>query len=157
VEWLRRRYGAGPAHLVLLVSSFAIAAAAIVRFFDPGSEGTSILIWFVAAIVVHDLVLFPLYSLLDLLGRRALGGLPVRPPVSVRNHLRVPAALSGLLFLVYLPLILKLGSATYRAAAGVEPSGYFTRWLLVTAILFGISAIAYVVRLRRAARDSRKG
>jgi hypothetical protein len=75
--------------------------------------------------------------------------------VSARNHLRVPAVLSGLLFLVYVPLILRLGPSTYRAATGSEPADYLARWLFVTAMLFAVSLIAYAIRVGRASRSTR--
>lgn len=155
MRWLRRRYGAGPLHLALLAASFAIAGAAFVRFFDPGSNGANIVIWFVGAIVFHDLVLFPLYSLVDLIAGRTLSHSRLHPPVSPRNHLRVPAALSAMLLLVYFPLILQLGSSTYHAASGMSTRGYLARWLLLTGGLFACSAVAYAVRIRRAARRRR--
>ncbi len=152
---LQRRYGAGPVHLLLLAASFAIAAAAFVRFFDPGSNGANIVIWFLGAIVFHDFVLFPLYSLVDLIAGRALSSSSFRPRVSPRNHVRVPAALSALLFLVYFPLILQLNSSTYHAASGMSPRGYLGRWLLITGVLFAASAMVYAVRLRRAVSRAR--
>ncbi len=59
-------------------------------------------LWFGGAVVVHDLVLFPLYALADrgliALARRGRGR------VSVLGHLRVPLTLSGLLLLIFLPV-----------------------------------------------------
>ena len=37
----------------------------------------------------------------------------------------------------------------YKALAGLDPSPYLGRWLLVTGVLFAGSALAYAVRLRR--------
>jgi hypothetical protein len=58
----RNLYGAGPLHLIALVASFAVIAAAVVRWFDSGSDVVNILVWFGVAVVGHDLVFLPLYS-----------------------------------------------------------------------------------------------
>ena len=53
------------------------------------------LVWFVAAAVLHDLLLFPVYTGLDRVLLVADRAAPRRVPLV--NHLRVPAALSALL------------------------------------------------------------
>jgi len=71
----RRAYGAGPLHLLALIASLLIAGAAVAGWFDSaGSTVHLILIWFVGAIIGHDLVLLPLYSLLDRVAFGALSG-----------------------------------------------------------------------------------
>lgn len=77
----------------------------------------------------HDLVLLPFYSLLDRLGERAA------PPGAV-NYVRVPLALSALLFLVWFPLILGLSDAAFTEVAGLAPEGYLQRRLGLSALLF---------------------
>ena len=152
---LRARYGAGPLHLLATLASFALAGAAIVRWFDSGSDVVKILAWFAAAIVVHDLVLLPLYSLLD---RVALGAPP--PPdrapdrTPARGYVRVPALLSALLLVVFLPAILRLGGGTYHAASGLNQDVYLGRWLAASGALFAASGVAFVLRgaLRRPRR-----
>src|SRR5947207_7312107 len=107
-------------------------------------------IFFVGAIVAHDFVLFPLYALADrLLGRR---GIEHRPGLSRINHVRIPALLSGLLLLMFFPLVLGLGARTYRSATGLDTGPFLGRWLLVTAVLFALSGVLYVGRLWRASR-----
>ena len=101
----------------------------------------------VGAVVAHDLVLFPLTALLDRIAQRAPGARAV-PAV---NHLRVPALLSGLLFLVWFPLILGLSERRYETATRLSTDVYLPRWLAVTGALFIASALLYAVRLRRAA------
>jgi hypothetical protein len=101
-------------------------------------------LWFVAAIVLHDLVLLPFYSVIDRAAGRGARG----PAV---NYVRIPAALSGLLLLLFFPAILGRNEDSFARVAGVEPSGYLERWLLVTAGLFAASAVLYVVSSRRAA------
>jgi len=140
---LRTRYGASPLHLAGTLACFAVAGAAIVRWFDAGSDTVKILAWFAAAIVVHDLVALPLYSLIDRTGLRRMPG---------GAYLRVPAILSALLFVVFLPSILRLGSNTYHAASGRDQHPYLGRWLTVTAVLFALSGLVYLVRRRAPGR-----
>jgi hypothetical protein len=124
--------------------TFAVAGYAAFRLADlPGA--LTILVWFAGAIVLHDLVLYPAYGLLDRAVQRT--GVPI-------NHVRVPALLSGLLFLVWFPLILERAPGLYRSVAGVEPPDYLGRWLLITAALF---AGSLVVALLRRARKPRAG
>ena len=68
------------------------------------------------------------------------------------NYIRIPAAFSLLLLLVWFPLILGLSSASYQRASGLSTSPYLWRWLAVTGAAFLISAVCYALRLRRAAR-----
>ncbi len=75
VRRLRALYGAGPLHLLALLAGFAIAGAAVVGWFQRPRDVVNVLEWFAAAIVIHDLVLLPLYSLLD---RIAFGGVHKR-------------------------------------------------------------------------------
>src|SRR5690349_14775971 len=108
----RRRYGAGPLHLAGLIGSFAIAGLAVRRWFDSGSDALRILIWFTGAIVAHDLVFVPLYSLPDrLASRRRAREAGAARFARARLHVRVPAFVSGLLLLVFAPLILRKNRA----------------------------------------------
>jgi hypothetical protein len=68
-------------------------------------------------------------------------------------YVRVPATLSGLLLLVWFPLISGRGADHYESTTGLSADGFLTRWLLITALLFGVSALLLVLRLRRAAKD----
>ena len=94
--------------------------------------------WFVGAAVLHDLVLFPLYSAAD----RGLARLPVR----LRNHVRVPALGAGLTFLVFLPGIVRQGTDSNLAATGLDQEPFLLRWVLLTLALFAVSAVVYAVR-----------
>ena len=67
-------------------------------------------------------------------------------------YVRVPAALSGLLLLVWFPLISGMVDRRYRLATGLSPDGFLARWMLITAVLFGGSALLLALRLRRAAK-----
>ena len=150
----RRVYGASPLHLLALVASVAIIAAAVVRWFDVAVSDTArIVIWFAVAIVAHDLVLLPLYSALDRVGRggrvvrRATGPTPTSPGW---NYVRVPVILSGLLLLVFFPEIFGLREGTFRAASGQGQNVYLARYLLIVGVLFALSGLAYARRLARA-------
>ncbi len=141
-----RWYGAGPLHLVALIACFVIAGYAAVRLVPANPSG--ITKWFVGAAIAHDLLLFPAYSLVDraLIARN--GG---HPPAGVTwiNHIRVPACLSGLLLLVWFPIILRKPPG-FRYATTFSTAPYLRRWLLVTAILFTLSAAIYLARLIQA-------
>jgi hypothetical protein len=139
---LRARYGAGPGHLLLLAVSFAIAGAAVAGWFQRSRDLEGVLIWFAAAIALHDFVLLPIYTLLD---RLTIAHLPARSSA----YVRVPAIISGLLLLVLFPTILGFGAHTEHAASGITEHGYLERWLLLSAGLFLISTVAYAFGLRR--------
>ena len=62
--------------------------------------------------------------------------------------MRFPAAISGILLIVFLPSIARL-SSTYTATTGLSSSEYFARWLAITGALFLVSAVLYAARLRR--------
>ena len=146
--WWRGRYGASPLHLLILVASFAVSAyAALLVSRGPLPVRTAV--WFAGAVLAHDLVLFPLYALAD----RSLTGLRRRPTAAVRsgsvNFVRVPFLLSGLLLLMFFPLVLRKSEGPYGAASGLDESPYLGRWLLITGVLFAGSALAYAVRAGR--------
>lgn len=156
---LRRRYGAGPLHLLGLLASLAVAGAAVLGWFDRPHEATAVLEWFVAAIVAHDLVLVPLYTALDRLAfgsRSALGRRSRAGAVNPTPFLRVPTMLSLLLLAVFFPVIFGLGRRAELTASGIPESGYLARWLLLCGALYAVSAMAYALALRRARRGAGK-
>jgi hypothetical protein len=148
-----RWYGSGPLHLLVLIASFALTGYAMVRLFAV--QPLEVAIWFVGAALLHDLILLPLYSLADLsalfvLRHRATAG----PTVPWINYLRVPAFLSGLLLLVWFPLVFRL-AVPYPGDTGVSYDVYLGRWLAITGVLFAASAVAFALRLRRVRRAGR--
>lgn len=148
--WLRRRYGAGPLHLLLLLACFAFAGYVVTRVL-AGPEGLRILVWFAGGVVAHDLILWPLYALADRTARGAARRHPDRlPRVPWVNHLRVPAVLSAVMLGVSFPLVFRWSEPAYHAASGLTESPYLARWLLVTGVVFGASAILYALRVGRA-------
>jgi hypothetical protein len=148
-----------PFQLLLLACSFALAGYAGVRLL--ADDWFEVVLWFVGAAVVHDLVLVPLYAAADRALVRAAASVGHRvgaPPTPSRQwgsaaYVRVPAALSGLLLLVWFPLIGGRVADRYESATALSASGFLGRWLLITALLFGGSALLLVVRLRRATKE----
>jgi hypothetical protein len=142
-----RSYGASPLHLLALLACFGLAGYAAVRL--ASSHPVAVAAWFLGAVIGHDLLLMPLYALAD---RSAMAALrhrePQLPATPWINYLRVPAALSGLLLLVWFPLILRLRSP-YHASTTLSADPYLWHWLAVTGTLFLLSAVAFALRLRR--------
>ncbi|MFD9000428.1 hypothetical protein ACFV0T_05500 [Streptomyces sp. NPDC059582] len=153
---LRNRYGASPLHLLLVLASFALAVYAGIRLLNGDTLG--VVIWFVGAALLHDLVLLPCYSVTDrgtqwlFRGRQEPGGGTHRPSV---NHVRVPAFVAGTLFLVWWPLILRQ-DGHYTPATGLSAEVFLPRWLLITAALFLASALVLIVRTWLRLRPRRK-
>ncbi len=143
-----RRYGAHPAHLAGHLLLFALAFWAISTMLDMRAAGNWVL-WLVAAAVLHDLLLLPLYAIPDRVAARLLTGRRA-PRVPVINHLRVPVAVSGVLLLVSFPLVLERAPGNIARVAGFAPSGYLAAWLGITAGAFLLSAAVYAMRLARA-------
>jgi hypothetical protein len=150
-------YGSHLLHLLTMVSGFALLGYIVATFkpatlWNPGTWWQSIAVWFAAAVIAHDLLLFPLYALADrVLSRRANRRLG-RPKILGRNYIRVPALGAGLTLLIFLPGIIEQGGGTYEAATGQTQQPFLGRWLLLTAAMFAISAVVYVTRLAAARR-----
>jgi hypothetical protein len=136
-----------PLEILLLGCSFALAAYAGVRLLSGDWLGVAL--WVVGAALLHDLVLLPLYSLAD---RAVLRGLGATGRRRWAVYVRVPAAFSALLLLVWFPLISGMVAGHYRSATGRSADGFLARWLLITAVLFGGSALLLAYRLRRATK-----
>ena len=152
----KKMYGSHPLHLVMMACGFALLAYLVATFktelWNGGIWWQSIAVWFAAALIGHDLVLFPLYALADrVLATRVGRGPAARraPEVPARNYIRIPAMAAALTFLVFLPGIIEQGAPTYQGATGQTQQPFLGRWLLLTAAMFGISAIAYAARLAR--------
>jgi hypothetical protein len=148
---MRRRYGAGPLHLLGHLALLAVAAYALSRAFQPrfAPEPLNLLAWLVGGALVHDLLLLPAYSALDAVATRTIG-------VRLLNHVRVPFVLSGIVFLVYAPRILDRQPRNYVNALGEPPPDYLARWAALTAVLFTVSLMAYAFRAARAGRVARR-
>lgn len=161
---LRATYGAGPRHLVVLLLTFALATYAVLTLgldalWNPDVWWQSILVWFVGAALIHDLLLFPVYAIADrvaVAGSHVVhhrGGRPGRR-VPLLNHLRVPALASGLLLLVYFPGIIEQGADSYLRATGQTQDPFLARWLWLSAVAFAVSGGIYLARVARSRRQS---
>jgi hypothetical protein len=120
-------------HLLVHGLLFAIFGWVVLQLLDA-RENFNILAWFVLSIVLHDLALWPFYTTVDRVMSRVKA-----------SAFRVPAALSGLLLLLFFPSIIGRNDASFARVAGEEPTGYLERWLIVTAVLFA-GALALSVR-----------
>jgi hypothetical protein len=128
------------AHLALL----PLAGWALLQILELNTA-RAIVTWLIAAVILHDLVLLPAYSLLDRLAQRAAG--------SAVNYVRVPAGIWLLLGLVFYPDIAGRGDAAFHHVSGLHLQGYLERWLLAGAVLFTVSGALYLA----AARTTRRG
>jgi hypothetical protein len=152
----RRFYGENPLHLLAMLGCFALVGYVVSFVYeDPGV--TALLIWFVGAVIAHDLVLYPLYALADqpvVFARWARRRGPDRRPplVPAINHVRAPVLGSLVLGLIYLPTITRHGEDALRFTSELNAAGIYRHWLLITAALFLGSAVVYAVRLGRAVR-----
>jgi hypothetical protein len=151
---LLRWYGANPLHLLTLLGSFALAGYAALQLLPLDVFG--IAVWFAGAVIGHDLLLMPLYTLAD---RSVTAVIRHRPPklpaVQWINYLRVPVALSGMLLLIWFPLIFRLPTG-FQAATTLSLNPYLWHWLAVTGALFLLSAAALALRLRTGRHRARK-
>ena len=163
---IRHWYGANPLHLLAMLAAFALAGYAV-RAVIAAGQFRGFAIWFAVAIVGHDLLLFPLYSLADQSVQRLLpwtarrrqgrpGSSAQVPGPPLINYVRIPVAFSLLLLLVFFPLILGLSEPEYHRASGLTTQPYLWRWLAVTGVLFAASAVVYALVWRRAAARARR-
>ena len=144
----RSLYGSGPLHLIALVACFALTALVVVKVAGSDSRW-DLLVWFLGAVALHDLALFPLYTALD---RLAQGRRLTHP--SAVNFLRVPTLLSALALLISAGLVFGLDARAYAGATGIEPTPYLERWLALTAVLFLASGVFYAATARRRGNDA---
>jgi MFS family permease len=140
------RYGERPLHLAGYAAALALSGWAVVQVFDA-IAGWRWALWFVGAILAHDLLLYPAYALVDRMAQRA-----GRRRADAINVVRVPALLSGLLALVWLPFLLGVSRGRYEAVTGRPQPDYLGRWLLITGALFAVALLAHAARRGRAAR-----
>jgi uncharacterized membrane protein len=134
--------------------SFAVAAYALGRALELTSNPGRIVIWLGGSIVAHDLVLLPLYAALGALLAGALlaGGPSSRVRIAALNHVRAPALASGLLLLVWYPLVAGPAERGFTRLTGLSKDVYLERWLLLSATLFAASTAIFLLRLPRLRR-----
>ena len=134
-EKFRYEYGAGPLHLIAVLGSLALVLYAILRIFEIPSTG-GILLWMGAAIIAHDFIALPVYSLFL---RVAEEGADAVAPTRRRslltlNHVRIPAAFSAVLLLISFPLIFQIDEPRYKLTTGLGLDRYIGNWLLITGV-----------------------
>ena len=166
VTRFRSAYGAGPVHLVVMLACFTLLVSVLTvwglsALWDTEVWWQSVLVWFLGAVILHDLVLFPLYALADRVLGEAVSAARARRPggtfrVSPLNYLRVPAMAVGLLFLLFLPGILQQGAGAHLRATGMTQEPFLVRWVLLSAAIFAVSGIAYAVRLFLTRREPQR-
>ena len=146
----RRRYGASWLHLVAHLVGFGIVAFALDRIFS-GGDVKELLVWYLGFAIAHDFVFVPAYTGLDRLFRATVARLPrpTRGDLPVINHVRVPAVISGLLLIIYFPLISHRPDGWYFELSGHYLTHYLRNWLLITAVLFLGSGLIYAARVVR--------
>jgi hypothetical protein len=137
---MRERYGSSPVHLLAHLILLPLIGWALLTVLDFRAA-SNVVLWLVAAVIVHDAVLLPAYSAVDRAGQVALRG--------AINYVRVPAGLSLLMLLVFWGTIRDKGEGAFRRVSGLTYDGYAGRWLLVSAALFAVSGALYLVRGRR--------
>lgn len=140
---VRRARAAAAGQLVVVLAGLALGSAAALRIVVSSDQWLRIAVWFGAAVLVHDLVAFPLYTAAD----RVLVAATGRARVPLVNHVRLPALGSLLLLVVFLPQISGQGDGGWTSASGLSPGPYLARWLVVSAALFALSGLAYGVRV----------
>ena len=69
----------------------------------------------------------------------------------------MPTVISGLLFVMFAPMIFRLSNSSFEGMTGSSEDVYLWNWLLVSTILFGASGVVLLVRLGRARRGVRRG
>ncbi len=149
MEKFRSTYGEGPLHLIAVIASFGIATYA---FFEiaAGSAPINFAIWFIGAIVAHDMLAFPIYSAFGLIAGAGLQRPDLTPGIFAINFVRIPALLSGFVFIVWFPVILGFSEPEVIESTGLDTSPFLGRWLLLTGVMFLISGVVYAIRLRQA-------
>ena len=137
---MRRAYGSSPLHLLAHLAALALAAWAVGQILDARAAW-NVVAWMVAAVLLHDALLWPLYTTLDRAARSIV-------PRRALNHLRVPVALSALMFLAAFPAILEVREQNYERVSGRGFDGHLERWLLVSGLLFAGSGLLLALRAR---------
>lgn len=131
--------------LLAALGCFALAGWAAYAIVSGSPDLVRMAWWFAGAVLLHDLVLFPLYAAGD---RLLLLTLP-RTRVPLVNHVRIPVLGSGLALLMFLPGIIGQGALN---ATGLDQEPYRMRWVWLSVVLFAVSALVWTVRTLLARR-----
>ena len=126
-----RVYGSHPLHLLTMLSGFALLGYILATFkpatlWNPGSWWQSIVVWFAAAVIAHDLLLFPLYALADRVLSARTGRPGDRPAATQKCW---PATTfgfrpwaAGLTLLIFLPGIIEQGGPDLPGGHRTNPA-----------------------------------
>jgi hypothetical protein len=146
IRRFRTAYGAGPAHLVVMLACGVVAIYAATKLLADRPVGTAV--WYAGSAVLHDLLVLPVYVLAD----SALVALWRRHPTlrgrGWLGHVRFPAAISVLLLVVFSPEIFRY-DGPYYGDSNLSSGSYLDHWLIVVAVLCALSALTLAVRLVR--------
>lgn len=142
---LARHGGGALVRLVLVLACFALVAYTVDQLLIDDPSLVSVAIWFFGALFLHDLVLFPLYAGGDRVLALVLKVLP-RTRVPLVNHVRIPVLGAGLSLIMFLPGIIRQGTATAIAASGLGQEPFRERWVYLTLALFAVSAVIWLLR-----------
>jgi hypothetical protein len=149
----RRRYGASPWHLSVLVLNVVVVGYVVSRVVQVPHAG-QIALWFVGGVLVGDFVLMPLMLGVDWLIARVEGHVAPRA-VSWRNHVRALLLFTGVSILMFWPVVVG-NPHSYRSASGLDPDPYLGRWVGLVVAAAGVSAAAYAVRVAIARHAARR-
>jgi hypothetical protein len=141
-------YGASLWQLALVLACFALTGYVVGQLL--GNPTLWIIgLWFVGAVIAHDLVLFPIYALADFIVAHTVRRWhhSRRWPVRMVNYVRLPALASGLTLILFLPGIIEQGAPAYRNATGLTQAPFLLRWVIFVVAAFGLSAVAYLLRV----------
>lgn len=136
---MRARYGASPLHLIANLGVIGLTVYAVTEIFVLDAA-VRVLVWLAAAVLLHDAILWPLYSGANQAGERLLG--------RAVNYVRVPLGLSLVLALAFAGTLSGKGGPSYTRASGQAWDGYVVRWLVVSGVLFVVSGVVFAVRRR---------
>jgi len=143
---MRRLYGAGPTHALLMGGGAVCIGYVGWRWLDAGA--VNLAVWFGGSVVGHDLLIVPAYVGADRLLAHAL-----KRRRWLINYVRMPAAFSLLLLAVWWPLILRHDPGR-RPQTGLSTAPFMSRWLVISAALFtGSAVLATVSSVRRSRRS----
>jgi hypothetical protein len=146
---LRHIYGAGPVHLVALLACFAFTGY-LASLVAQSNAAKHIGAYFIGSVIVHDLILWPTYTVADRLLVEAYERhrSSRRPPrVAWVNYVRFPVVISAVLLAISFPLVFSLSPRVYHADTTLTTAPFANRYLAVAAGLCVLSALTYASRV----------
>ncbi len=132
MKLIRRLYGASVFHLLAVLASLSLTAYVLPKLLK--TDGPGVAIWWGAGILLHDVALVGAYSLVDRSIRR----------FEWRNWVRFPAVFSGVLLLMWSPLILRLPER-YEPTTARSIDPFLWNWIGVSCAFFAASGVIYAL------------